>query len=130
MIKPMLAEKAPEPFDSERHFYEVKYDGARCIAYVKDGQVRFLARSGNDHTAGFPELSGLPRQVQASEAILDGELIVEDGDGHNPSTSSGHSFRALQSRIHRMNELAIRVAAQAFPATLMHGLRCPEDQRG
>ena len=113
MIEPMLAEKAPEPFDSDRHLFEVKYDGARCIAYVKDGQVKLLARSGNDHTAGFPDLSGLPRQVRASEAVLDGELIVENPDG------KGHNFKALQSRIHTQDELKVRVRAQTFPATLM-----------
>ena len=57
--------------------------------------------------------------MRASEVVLDGELVVEDGEGHNPSTSSGHSFKALQSRVHSMNELAVRVAAQTFPATLM-----------
>jgi ATP-dependent DNA ligase len=127
MIQPMLAETAREPFDSPAHLFEVKYDGARCVAYVSDGRVRLLARSGRDHTAGFPELQDFHRQLNATEVVLDGELVVEavnprveTGEGtHNPSTGSGHSFQALQSRIHRMNPLAVRVAAQSFPATYL-----------
>jgi len=111
LIKPMLAEKAPVPFDSKNHVYEIKYDGARCTAYVEDGKVTLLARSGNDHTPGFPELQ-FHRQVHANEAVLDGEVIVEDGKG-------GHDFRALQSRIHTTDELKVRVRSQASPATFM-----------
>ena len=114
MIQPMLAEKAREPFDSPGHLYEVKYDGARCVAYVADGRVKLVARSGTDHTATFPELQGIHRQLNATEVVLDGELVVEDGEGEGK-----HNFRALQSRIHRMKPLAVRVAAQSFPATYM-----------
>ena len=112
MIKPMLAETAREPFDSPNHLYEVKYDGARCVAYVSDGRVKLLARSGTDHTATFPELQDIHGQLNATEVVLDGELVVEDGEGR-------HNFQALQSRIHRMKPLAVRVAAQSFPATYL-----------
>ncbi len=112
MIQPMLAETAREPFDSSDHLFEVKYDGARCVAYVSDGRVRLLARSGTDHTAGFPELQDIHRQLNATEVVLDGELIVETGEG-------AHNFQALQSRVHRLNPLAVRVAAQSFPATYL-----------
>ncbi len=112
MIKPMLAEKAEGPFDSPGYLYEQKYDGARCVAYVEDGQVKLLARSDADHTATFPELQGIPQQLNATGVVLDGELVVEDEKG-------AHNFRALQSRIHRMNPLTIQIAAQTFPATYM-----------
>jgi DNA ligase D-like protein (predicted ligase) len=112
MIEPMLAEKAKEPFDSPTHLYEVKYDGARCIAYVGNGQVRLLARSGTDYTTTFPELREIHRQLNATEVVLDGELVVEEDGGI-------YNFQALQSRVHRMNPLAVRVAAQSFPATYL-----------
>ena len=111
-IDPMLAETAKEPFDSPSHFFEVKYDGARCVAYVSDGRVRLLARSGTDHTATFPELQAIHRQMNATQVVLDGELVVEDAEGN-------HNFQALQSRVHRMNPLAVRVAAKSFPATYL-----------
>jgi len=112
MIEPMLADRAKEPFDSPEYWYEQKYDGARCTAYVENGQVMFRARSGADYTEAFPDLQGIHAQLNASEVILDGELVVDAGGGQ-------HNFRALQSRIHRSKELAVRVASQTFPATYM-----------
>ncbi len=110
LIAPMLAEKADDPFDDEGFIWEQKLDGARCIAYVEDGRVKLLARSGADHTTTFPELAGIPRQVHANEAVLDGELLVMKDGQHE-------DFRALQSRIHRSKALAIRMAALGSPAT-------------
>ncbi len=111
MIEPMLAEKGEAAFNDDNYFWETKFDGARCLAYIQDGRVILRARSGADHTSTFPELQGLHQQVNAREAVLDGELVVErDGD---------FDFRALQSRIHRTKALAIRMASQASPATYM-----------
>ncbi|KKK73644.1 hypothetical protein LCGC14_2891740, partial [marine sediment metagenome] len=112
MIEPMLADRAKEPFDSPEYWYEQKYDGARCTAYVENGQVMFRARSGADYTEAFPDLQGIHAQLNASEVILDGELVVDAGGGQ-------HNFRALQSRIKRQKGLAIRVAAESSPATYM-----------
>lgn len=111
-IDPMLAEKANDPFDDEGFIWETKYDGARCIAYLEDGRVKLLARSGNDHTATFPEL-GVPirRQVHANEAVLDGELVV--------MKEGGHDFTSLSSRMHKTKATAIHLASVAFPATYM-----------
>jgi len=43
MIKPMLAETAKQPFDSNDFIYELKLDGIRCIAYldgcIVDGEI-------------------------------------------------------------------------------------------
>lgn len=111
-FEPMLAEKADEPFDDPTHLWEVKFDGARFLAYVDNGRVQYIGRAGNDHTDGFPELHNLAQQVHANSLVLDGEMIVEDERHLN-------NFPALQSRVHRMNALAIKVAASAFPATYM-----------
>lgn len=110
-IEPMLAEKGAAAFDDDNYFWETKFDGVRCLAYIEDGRVTLLARSGADHTSTFPELQGLHQQVNAREAVLDGELVVERGGDHD--------FRGIQSRIHRTKAVAIRMAAQALPATYM-----------
>ena len=57
-------------------------------------------------------LQSLPQHILASSAVLDGEIIVEGEEGRN-------NFPALQSRVHRMNTLAVKVASEAFPATFM-----------
>ena len=111
MFEPMLAEKAPEPFDSERHIFEVKFDGVRCLVHAKGQQVRLWGRRGTEYTDVFPELCDVHRQVNAEEAWLDAEAVVLDQDGRI-------DFRAIQSRVHRSKPTAIRIAAQQWPVTL------------
>ena len=102
MIEPMLAETAKEPFNSERHLFEVKWDGVRCIA-LPDGRLQ--ARSGADITHRFPEI----RLAARNPAILDGELVCFEG--------GLPSFNLIQQRIHKTDRLAIKWASRAIPAT-------------
>ena len=61
--------------------FEVKWDGYRTIVHVADGRLRLQSAAGHDVTARWPEFSDLPASVNATSAILDGELIVFDDDG-------------------------------------------------
>jgi bifunctional non-homologous end joining protein LigD len=95
-IAPMLAEDAPEPFDSRDHIFELMWGGLRAMAYVRDGVVRLRGRNGIDMTPYFPELSLIPGMLNGYEAILDGEIVVVDAEGHP-------SFDALRPRLHAMS---------------------------
>jgi bifunctional non-homologous end joining protein LigD len=64
--------------------FEVKWDGYRTIVHVADGSVRLQSTAGHDVTARWPEFAGLAAALNASSAILDGELVVFD-DGGRPS---------------------------------------------
>ncbi len=101
MIKPMLAETAKEPFDSDNHLYEKKIDGVRCVAYLDDA-TRLQSRSGADLPHKFPELQQLRKQV-SKPCILDGEIACE-------------SFGGIQHRVHRENSLDIKLAMRQYPA--------------
>lgn len=94
MLRPMLAVNS-EPFDSEAHLFEVKWDGYRCLAYLAEN-TELRSRNLLDLTAKFPELAGLHRQIQGRPAILDGEIVVLD--------NGKPSFAGLQAR-GRMNDL-------------------------
>jgi ATP-dependent DNA ligase len=59
LIKPMLAMAVPEPFDSDHHLFEIKWDGIRCLAFIENGRVRLQSRELIDITAEFPELGCL-----------------------------------------------------------------------
>jgi len=72
-LKPMLA-VAGEPFDSEAHLYEVKWDGVRCLAGVEPGGVRLWGRELADYTGRYPELDVLGKLP--SGTLVDGELVV------------------------------------------------------
>src|SRR5207245_2042678 len=69
-----------------------KGDGMRALAWIADGRLELRARSGRVITAQYPELASLPERVRASQAILDGEIVVLDRDGRS-------DFERLQSRI-------------------------------
>ncbi|MFE3197660.1 non-homologous end-joining DNA ligase [Embleya sp. NPDC059237] len=83
-IPPMLATAAPLPGE-EYQFdwgFEVKWDGARTVAYCAgDRGLRLLARDGADVTRVYPELAGLGEQHGQRQAVLDGEIVVLDDRG-------------------------------------------------
>ncbi len=62
--------------------FEIKWDGYRTIVHIVDGQVRLQSTAGHDVTARWPEFGPLAAAVHATDAILDGELVVFDDDGH------------------------------------------------
>lgn len=71
--------------------YEVKWDGWRVLA-LKDGdRVRLLTRNDNDITSQFFNVASAIAKIDASAAVLDGELIAADANGKL-------SFQALTRR--------------------------------
>ncbi len=61
--------------------YEIKFDGYRMLARIRDGEVRLFTRNGHDWT------DRLPRQIKALQALklkdswLDGEVVSLDAEG-------------------------------------------------
>jgi bifunctional non-homologous end joining protein LigD len=86
-LRPMLPRPLLEPFDSEDHLFEPWWGGVRALVLVGPaaqpgtGDVRVVDADGVDRTAALPELAGTAVRVAARSAILDGELVVVDGDG-------------------------------------------------
>jgi bifunctional non-homologous end joining protein LigD len=72
-IPPMLA-KHVEPFDSEAHFFEVKWDGIRALAFLEGECTRLLSRRETPLLERYPELEFL-RDLE-SGAVLDGEIVL------------------------------------------------------
>jgi bifunctional non-homologous end joining protein LigD len=73
----MLAVTAAAPFDSGDHWFELKWDGIRCIAFVERGRTRLQSRNLKDITGRYPAFSMLGERLREghSRAVLDGELI-------------------------------------------------------
>ena len=90
-ITPMLATLVDEPFDDKDWLFEVKFDGYRALAYLRDGRVQYFSRNQNEMTGDFPELGSFPKQVSANEAVLDGEICAIDEHGRP-------SFSLMQQR--------------------------------
>jgi ATP-dependent DNA ligase len=87
-IKPQLALTRKELPVGEEWAYEQKLDGFRAIVFVDGDSAYIQSRGGKDLTRYFPELS-----FPAGRHVLDGELVIRDGDGNL-------EFDALQERIH------------------------------
>jgi ATP-dependent DNA ligase len=96
-VKPQLALSRKELPTGEEYVYEVKLDGFRCLAFV-DGEEIFL-QSRNGKTLGryFPELT-----LPAGRYVLDGEIVVRDGDGHEDFDALGQRIHPAVSRIERL----------------------------
>ena len=80
-VLPMKATMASLPSDDDGWAYEIKWDGYRTIAFVDGGRVRLQSSSGREVTDRWREIGRLTDAVNAGSAILDGELVVVDGEG-------------------------------------------------
>ena len=77
--------------------YEIKFDGYRMLARIRDGEVRLFTRNGHDWT------ERLPRQVKALHALklkdswLDGEVVSLNPEGLPDFQSLQNAFDSGRS---------------------------------
>jgi bifunctional non-homologous end joining protein LigD len=81
---------------------ERKFDGERCVARKRGGDVRLESRTGKDLTGTYPEVREAVAAQQARELLLDGEVVAYDGEQT--------SFGRLQQRLGIRNPSAELVA--------------------
>lgn len=62
--------------------HEIKYDGYRCLAAIADGAAKLYTRSGLDWSDRFPGIAEAMAALSLHSALIDGEVIVTDADGH------------------------------------------------
>ncbi|GAA1959293.1 ATP-dependent DNA ligase [Microbacterium deminutum] len=89
---------------------EVKWDGIRAIGVWDGRRLHLRARSGNDVTAKYPELTAIDAGLGDEPAIVDGEVVALDAKGRP-------SFPRLQRR---MNLAKAREIALEAPRTPVH----------
>jgi bifunctional non-homologous end joining protein LigD len=80
-IEPQLASPVDQPPQGQHWIHEIKYDGYRCQVLLKHGEAHVLTRNGHDWTAAYPSIVRAASRLQCHSAIIDGEAIVQDGDG-------------------------------------------------
>jgi bifunctional non-homologous end joining protein LigD len=96
-VQPMLATSARQPFDHPDWIFEVKWDGYRAIAEIRDHDVSLSSRNGLSLGKKFSPVAQALRSV-GHGAVLDGEIVVVDGQGrpdfhalqHYPDAGRGH----------------------------------------
>ena len=105
-IKPQLALTRKQLPVGDEWAYEPKLDGFRAIVFVDGEDFYIQSRGGKDFNRYFPELSFGPGRW-----VLDGELVIRDGDGNL-------EFDAMQERIHPAQS-RVELLAEEIPATYM-----------
>jgi len=89
-IEPQLASSVDEPPEGEHWIHEIKYDGYRCQVLLEQGEARVFTRNGYDWSDHYPSIVHAAASLRCKSAIIDGEAIVQDGNGVS-------DFEALQS---------------------------------
>lgn len=104
----MLA-TAGSPFDSEKHRFEVKWDGVRALAYLDGTDFWLETRNLRPALPRFPELASVKEAIDVKSAVLDGEIIVPGPDG-TPD------FDLVRSRNAQSRPASIQQASRRWPA--------------
>jgi bifunctional non-homologous end joining protein LigD len=93
-IEPQLASPVDQPPEGKHWIHEIKHDGYRCQVLVERGEARVFTRNGHDWTDRFPSIVRSTANLRCQSAIIDGEAIVQNGDGAS-------DFEALSSALRR-----------------------------
>ena len=96
-IQPMLATPVTEPFNDPDWIFEVKWDGYRAVAEIRDGSGSLYSRNLVSFDKKFSPIAEALRTF-GFDAVLDGEIVVVDDQGrpdfqalqHYQDSGSGH----------------------------------------
>ena len=91
-IPPQLPSLTDQPPEGAHWIHEVKHDGYRTMLLIERGTARAYTRNGHDWSDRYPGIIMAARKLPCRAAILDGEVIVQDGRGVS-------DFEALQSAL-------------------------------
>lgn len=107
-VKPMLAKSVARIPPGMQ--YEAKWDGFRAIVFRDGDEVVIGSRTGKPLTRYFPELVTAVRDNLPPRCVIDGEIVVAQGDRLD--------FDRLSDRIHPADS-RVRLLAERTPASLV-----------
>ena len=93
-IEPQLASPVDQPPEGKHWIHEIKHDGYRSQVVIERGQVRVFSRNGHDWSDRYPSIVRAAANLRCQSAIIDGEAIVQNGNGAS-------DFEALSSAMRR-----------------------------
>jgi bifunctional non-homologous end joining protein LigD len=112
ILTPMLAATGEPPrHHREDWAVEMKWDGVRALAFIENGRLRLMSRTGKNITETYPELAGLGHAVGHKQVLLDGEIVA--------FTDGRPDFEALQPRMHVTSPTQAARLAQTTPVTYL-----------
>lgn len=108
-IEPMLAKSSDKPFDGADWAFEIKWDGYRAVADLRN-EPQLYSRNGLDFSQKFKKIVN-QLKLQDFPMVLDGELVAYDSSGKP-------SFQLLQQIGDKPNLL---VVFQVFDLLWLNG---------
>ena len=87
---PQLATLVKDAPSGGGWLHEIKYDGYRIGARIRNGRVTLISRNGKDWTAAFPKIANAVAALPIAEGLIDGEVAIVLPDGRT-------SFQMLQN---------------------------------
>ena len=111
-MRPMLATPTQHegvPPTGAGWLHEVKWDGMRVLADVRDGELRLFSRNETDVSVTFPELH--PPAHGLADAHVDGEVVA--------MVDGAPSFAALAERMHVREARRAAALAERLPVTFL-----------
>ncbi len=90
-ISPMLCTLIREPFTDTNWIFEVKWDGYRILAFIKNGKAILKSRGDQDYTNKYAAVSKAFKELK-HDAVIDGEVVVLDKEG-KPDFSAMQNYR-------------------------------------
>ena len=92
-IEPQLASPVDKPPVGKHWIHEIKHDGYRCQVLLERGQARVFTRNGYDWSDRYPSIVRAATNLRCQSAIIDGEAIVQDGNGASDFEALGSALR-------------------------------------
>jgi bifunctional non-homologous end joining protein LigD len=106
---PMEPMTCPKPFDDAGTGFQIKWDGVRILAHIKDGRVELYNRKKNIRTRQYPEVAFTLAGLINHDLILDGEMVALKG--------GKPSFPQLIRRDFAVDTSTVRYLCGVIPVT-------------
>jgi bifunctional non-homologous end joining protein LigD len=78
-IQPMLATAVDKPFNNKEWLFELKLDGYRAVAEIRDGEVLLYSRNGLSLAEKYKSIVSALRKMKTN-MVLDGEIVMLNED--------------------------------------------------
>jgi bifunctional non-homologous end joining protein LigD len=102
-IEPALATGIGKVPSGDRWLHEIKFDGYRVQLHIAHESAKVFTRRGNDWTNRFKKIAADAFLINASSAVIDGEVVAPAADGTT-------DFSVLQNQLRGKSDKIVTVA--------------------
>jgi bifunctional non-homologous end joining protein LigD len=98
-VEPALASSIEKVPTGKRWLHEIKFDGYRVQLHVANQDIKVFTRNGHDWTKRFKKVADAAFLINASSAIIDGEIVVPASDGTTDFSVLQNELRGKSTKI-------------------------------